>query len=65
MISPASAQQYALHLDYNRVPGLYVRGIGGNAGVALTTVKTFTVFNVPQRAAVRSMDEERNDQEQR
>jgi tetratricopeptide (TPR) repeat protein/predicted aspartyl protease len=47
MLSPASAQQYALRLDYNRVPGLYVQGIGGNAGVAVTTVKTFTVFNVP------------------
>jgi tetratricopeptide (TPR) repeat protein len=53
MLSPASAQQYALRLDYNRVPGLYVRGIGGNAGtgssggIAITTVKTFTVFNVP------------------
>jgi tetratricopeptide (TPR) repeat protein len=47
MLSPASAQQYALRLDYNRVPGLYVRGIGGNAGVAVTTVKTFTVFKVP------------------
>ena len=47
MLSPASAQQYALRLDYNRVRGLYVQGIGGSAGVAVTTVKTFTVFNVP------------------
>lgn len=53
MLSPASAQQYALRLDYKRVPGLYVKGIGGNAGIgsnsgiAVTTVKTFTVFNTP------------------
>jgi tetratricopeptide (TPR) repeat protein len=45
MLSPASARQYQLRLDYNR--GLYVRGIGGSAEVAVTTVKTFTVFNVP------------------
>ena len=47
MLSPASAAQYKLHLDYNRVPGLYVRGIGGNVDAAVTTVKTFTIFNVP------------------
>jgi tetratricopeptide (TPR) repeat protein/predicted aspartyl protease len=47
MITPASAKQYQLRLDYDRVPGLYVRGIGGNAEAAVTTVKTFTVFNVP------------------
>ncbi len=47
MLTPASAQQYQLRLDYGRVPGLYVRGIGGSAGAAVTTVKTFTVFKVP------------------
>jgi tetratricopeptide (TPR) repeat protein/predicted aspartyl protease len=47
MLSPASAQQYQLRLDYDRVPGLYVEGIGGRAGAAVTKVKTFTVFNVP------------------
>jgi predicted aspartyl protease len=47
MLSPASAQQYQLRLDYNRVPGLYVEGVGGRANVSVTTVKTFTVFNVP------------------
>ena len=47
MLSPASAQQYQLRLDYNRVPGLYIEGIGGSAKVSVTTVKTFTVFNVP------------------
>lgn len=47
MLSPASAQQYQLRLDYNRVPGLYIEGIGGSARVSVTTVKTFTVFNVP------------------
>ena len=49
MLSEASAQEYQLHLDYNRVPGLYVRGVGGTARVAVTTVKTFTVFNLPLR----------------
>ena len=34
MLSPASAQQYALRLDYNRVPGLNVKGIGGNKAIA-------------------------------
>jgi predicted aspartyl protease/Tfp pilus assembly protein PilF len=46
-LSPATAQQYHLHLDYGRLPGLYVRGVGGNAQAAVTTVRTFTVFNVP------------------
>lgn len=49
MLSPASAQQYQLRLDYGRVPGLYVRGIGGSAAAAVTTVKAFTIFNVPLR----------------
>ena len=49
ILSPASAAQYKLHLDYNRVPGLYVKGIGGNVDAAVTTVKTFTIFNVPLR----------------
>ncbi len=49
MLSPASAAQYKLRLDYNRVPGLYVKGIGGNVDAAVTTVKTFTIFNVPLR----------------
>ena len=47
MLSPASAQQYQLHLDYNRVPGLRVTGTGGSVRPAVATVKTFTVFNVP------------------
>jgi len=47
MLTPASAKQYQLRLDYDRVPGLYVRGIGGNAEAAVATVKIFTVFNVP------------------
>ena len=46
-LSPASAEQYQLHLDYGRAPGLYIQGIGGNARAAVTTVKTFTVFKVP------------------
>ena len=47
MLTPAAAQQYQLHLDYKRAPGMFVRGVGGTAGVALTTVKIFTIFTVP------------------
>ena len=47
VLTPASAQQYQLPLDYNRIPGLYIRGVGGNARVGITTVKIFTIFNVP------------------
>src|SRR5690349_17252709 len=49
VLSPASAAQYKLHLDHNRVPGLYFKGIGGTVDAAITTVKTFTIFNVPLR----------------
>jgi tetratricopeptide (TPR) repeat protein/predicted aspartyl protease len=47
VLSPASAAQYKLHLDHNSVPGLYFKGIGGKVDAAITTVKTFTIFNVP------------------
>jgi tetratricopeptide (TPR) repeat protein len=47
VLSPASAAQYKLPLDYNRVPGLYFKGIGGKVEAAVTTVKTFTIFNIP------------------
>ncbi len=47
MLSPAAAQQYQLHVDFNRAPGMYIRGIGGATEVGLTTVKIFTIFNVP------------------
>lgn len=47
MLTPASAQQYQLRLDYSRVPGLHVEGIGGSVKAAITTVKTFTVFKIP------------------
>src|SRR6202012_2077102 len=46
-LSPASAQQYQLHQDSNRVRGLYIQGIGGTAKAAVATVKTFTIFNLP------------------
>ena len=46
-ISPASAKQYQLRLDYGKVPGLYVKGVGGSASAAVATVRTFTVFKVP------------------
>ncbi|HEX4376365.1 MAG TPA: retropepsin-like aspartic protease, partial [Steroidobacteraceae bacterium] len=52
MITPASAQQYRLRVDSNRLPGLYLQGVGGRTDVAVTMVKTFTVFNV----AFRNMD---------
>jgi tetratricopeptide (TPR) repeat protein/predicted aspartyl protease len=45
VLSPASAAQYKL--SSNRVPGLYFAGIGGKVSAAVTTVKTFTIFNVP------------------
>ena len=47
MLTPASAQQYQLRLDYSRVSGLTVQGIGGDIRPAVTTVKTFTIFNIP------------------
>ena len=47
VLSPGGAAQYKLHLDHNRVPGLYFRGVGGNVDAAITTVKIFTIFNVP------------------
>lgn len=47
VLSPASAAQYKLHVDHNRLPGFYFKGVGGNVEAAVTTVKTFTVFNVP------------------
>jgi tetratricopeptide (TPR) repeat protein/predicted aspartyl protease len=46
-LTPASAKEYELRADYGRLPGLYVQGIGGNSSAAVTTVKIFTVFNVP------------------
>ena len=46
-LSPASAQEYKLHLDYSSVPGLNIEGVGGNTRAAITTVKVFTIFNVP------------------
>jgi tetratricopeptide (TPR) repeat protein/predicted aspartyl protease len=46
MLTPAAAQQYQLHLDYSRTQGLRVQGVGGSTAVALTTVKTFTIFTV-------------------
>lgn len=50
VLSPASAAQYKLHLDHNRLPpGFYMRGVGGNVAVAVTTVKAFTIFNVALR----------------
>ncbi len=47
MLTPAAAEQYKLRVDRNRVPGLYVEGIGGRVDVGVATVATFTVFDVP------------------
>jgi tetratricopeptide (TPR) repeat protein/predicted aspartyl protease len=47
VLTPASAQQYNLRFDRGRLPGFYIRGVGGDAPVAVTTVQTFTVFGVP------------------
>jgi tetratricopeptide (TPR) repeat protein/predicted aspartyl protease len=47
MLTPAAAEQYKLHPDKNRVPGLSVVGVGGRSDVAVATVTTFTIFGVP------------------
>lgn len=47
MLTPAAAEQYKLHTDRNRVPGLYVQGVGGRVDAAVATVGTFTIFDVP------------------
>lgn len=47
MISPAAAQQYHLRLDANKVPGLRVTGMNGDADVKVATVATLTLFNTP------------------
>lgn len=49
MLTPAAAQQYQLRVDHSRVQGMYIRGVGGATEVGLTTVKIFTIFNVPVR----------------
>jgi tetratricopeptide (TPR) repeat protein/predicted aspartyl protease len=46
-LTPASAKEYELHVDYGRFPGLYVQGIGGTAAAGVAKVKVLTLFNVP------------------
>jgi len=46
-LTPASAKEYDLHVDYGRFPGLYVQGVGGSAAAGIAKVKVFTIFNVP------------------
>lgn len=46
MLSPAAAAQYKLRLEMAPF-GFSVTGIGGEAQTWLTTIKTFTIFNVP------------------
>jgi tetratricopeptide (TPR) repeat protein/predicted aspartyl protease len=46
-LTPASAKEYGLHVDYGRFPGLYVQGVGGYAAAGVAKVKVFTIFNVP------------------
>jgi tetratricopeptide (TPR) repeat protein/predicted aspartyl protease len=48
-LTPASAKQYGLHVDYGRFPGLYVQGVGGSAAAGVAKVKVFTIFGVPVR----------------
>ena len=46
-ITPASAKEYELHVDYGRFPGLYVQGVGGATSAGITKIKDLTLFNVP------------------
>lgn len=46
MISPGSAAEYELVLE-PAPPGFSLRGVGGSITPHLTTVKTFTIANVP------------------
>lgn len=46
-ITPASAKEYELHVDYGRFPGLYVQGVGGTASAGVTKIKDLTLFKVP------------------
>jgi tetratricopeptide (TPR) repeat protein/predicted aspartyl protease len=46
-ITPASAKEYELHVDYGRFPGLYVQGVGGAASAGVTKIKDLTLFKVP------------------
>ena len=46
-LTPASAKEYELHVDYGRFPGLYVQGVGGAASAGVTKIKVLTLFNVP------------------
>jgi tetratricopeptide (TPR) repeat protein len=46
-ITPAAADQYKLHPDSSRLPGLYVIGVNGRADMKVATVNTFTFLNVP------------------
>jgi tetratricopeptide (TPR) repeat protein/predicted aspartyl protease len=48
-LTPASAQEYGLHVDYGRFPGLYVQGVGGSVAAGVAKVKVFTIFDVPVR----------------
>jgi tetratricopeptide (TPR) repeat protein/predicted aspartyl protease len=46
-ITPASAKEYELHVDYGRFPGLYVQGVGGAVSAGVTKIKDLTLFKVP------------------
>ena len=46
MLSPAAAAQYKLRLEMAPF-GFSVTGVGGEAQTWLTTIKTFTILNVP------------------
>jgi tetratricopeptide (TPR) repeat protein len=47
MLTPAAAEQYKLHPDGSRVPGLSVQGVGGRVDAKIATVAIFTLFDVP------------------
>jgi tetratricopeptide (TPR) repeat protein/predicted aspartyl protease len=47
LLSLAATKQYGLSVNYHQVEGLTIVSAGGSMSVGLTTVKNFTVFDVP------------------
>jgi tetratricopeptide (TPR) repeat protein len=46
-INPAATDQYNLHPDGHRLPGLQVIGVNGRADMKIATVSVFTIFGLP------------------
>lgn len=45
LLTPAAAEQFKLNVEL-APPNFFVSGVGGEARTRLTTVKTFTIFNI-------------------